>query len=73
MKNEVIKAETRVRQKREEYETTKAEPDTIEETLAKIEQQQAEAAQERMENATAMSVPHLLMEFSDSRNTLKKQ
>jgi hypothetical protein len=73
LKNGVIKAEENVRQKKREYEEEEAEPDTTEEILAEVEQQQAEAAHERMENATSMTVPHLLTESSDSRNTSKKQ
>jgi len=72
-KRAAVKAAETLRIRRDEYETKEAEPDTTEERLAEIEQRQTEVAQERMENATAMSVPRLLMEFSDSRNTLKRQ
>ena len=71
--NGVIKAEENVRAKKRQYEEEEAEPDTTEEILAEVEQQQAEAAHERMENATSMTVPHLLTESSDSRNTSKRQ
>ena len=70
----VIKAEENVRAKKVQYEEEEAEPDTTEEMLAEVEQQQAEAAHERMENATSMTVPLLLLtELSDSRNTSKRQ
>ena len=41
--------------------------------LAEVEQQQAEAAQDRMENATAMSVASFRKSFLIIRNTSKKQ
>src|SRR5271155_5112121 len=71
-KRGVDRAEENVCAKKRQYEEEEAEPDTTEEILAEVEQQQAEAAHERMENATSMTVPHLT-DSSNSRNTSKRQ
>ena len=72
-RNEVIGSEDRLRVEQKKFEEAKAKPDETERMLAEVEQQQAEAAQDRMENATAMSVASLRKSFLIIRNTSKKR
>ena len=73
-KREVDKAKETVRMNKQKLERKLEEEDTTEQDLAEVERRQADAAHERMENATAMSVnPPSQDALLKYRNTSKKQ